>query len=256
MEQLVYLNETVREHSLYRLCPALLNGVSNRDYPGSDYFDTRIECLDMDSYEKKVMHKAQADNTVDAVIGVGTYHNNRAVDARLLLVEFRMGYESTGNLSKTEMERKVVYTKSLLGGEKTVSRQSLFVFSEKVAPMAKNWFDRQQKTGGNFRDCESCSVVDFGRNIKALSDFPYVPVYSEQAIVRSFQRKDGWEYIEQMEFWCEKARELLYKNPLECDHIREVVKKEWENFRNSCRSLSDEEDLAAEILEEDFGWLS
>ena len=122
--------------------------------------------------------------------------------------------------------------------------------------MAKNWFDRQQKTGGNFRDCESCSVVDFGRNIKALSDFPYVPVYSEQAIVRSFQRKDGWEYIEQMEFWCEKARELLYKNPLECDHIREVVKKEWENFRNSCRSLSDEEELAAEILEEDFGWLS
>lgn len=63
----MYLNETVREHSLYRLCPALLNGVSNRDYPGSDYFDTRIECLDMDSYEKKVMHKAQADNTVDAV---------------------------------------------------------------------------------------------------------------------------------------------------------------------------------------------
>lgn len=52
-----------------------------------------------------------------------------------------------------------------------------------------------------------------------------MPVYSEQAIVRSFQRKDGWEYIEQMEFWCEKARELLYKNPLECDHIREVVKR-------------------------------
>lgn len=143
----MYLNETVREHSLYRLCPALLNGVSNRDYPGSDYFDTRIGCLDMDSYEKKVMHKAQADNTVDAVIGVGTYHNNRAVDARLLLVEFRMGYESTGNLSKTEMERKVVYTKSLLGGEKTVSRQSLLFLVRRWLRWLKTGLTGSRKPG-------------------------------------------------------------------------------------------------------------
>ena len=46
----MYLNETVREHSLYRLCPALLNGVSNRDYRRSlsDEEELAAEILEED----------------------------------------------------------------------------------------------------------------------------------------------------------------------------------------------------------------
>lgn len=151
MEPLIYSNETVRAHSLYPACRSWLNVVSDRDYPGKNYFDIRIECLDMDLYEKDIQHKAQADHTVDTVIGIQTYKDNRATSGRLLLVEFRMGYESTNNLSKTEMERKAIYTKALLGGEIMINQQSIFIFNDAFAPLAKNWFNRQQKTGGDFK---------------------------------------------------------------------------------------------------------
>lgn len=134
MEQLVYNNEVVAAHSFYPLCHSFLNTVSNKDYPGHDYFNPEIECLDMDFYEKNVLHKAQADHTVDAVIGVQTYENNQGTNARLLLVELRMGYESAKRLSKEEIEGKSTHTKALLSGEKAIHRISFFVLQRKSPP--------------------------------------------------------------------------------------------------------------------------
>lgn len=255
MEPLIYSNETVRAHSLYPACRSWLNVVSDRDYPGKNYFDKRIECLDMDLYEKDIQHKAQADHTVDTVIGIQTYKDNRATSGRLLLVEFRMGYESTNNLSKTEMERKAIYTKALLGGEIMINQQSIFIFNDAFAPLAKNWFNRQQKTGGDFKDCESCSVTEFNNNIKSLSDFPYVPYYSAQVILDSLCPEQATCYIEQMRFWCGKARDLFYKNSLEYNHLQGIIQQEWTSFRNGHQNLTDDEELIAEILEEDFSFI-
>lgn len=61
MELLVYNNDTVAAHSLYKKCGSTLNEVSNRDYPGKDYFNKEILCLDMDTYEKNVLHSERPD---------------------------------------------------------------------------------------------------------------------------------------------------------------------------------------------------
>ena len=106
MENWIYNNSVVEKHSLYPLCNSTLNEVSNRDYPNTNYFNPNIKCLDMDTYEKNILRKSYANHTADAVIGISTYENNQELNPRLLLIELRIGYESTSNLSKTEIEGK------------------------------------------------------------------------------------------------------------------------------------------------------
>lgn len=258
MEQLVYNNEVVAAHSFYPLCHSFLNTVSNKDYPGRDYFNPEIECLDMDFYEKNVLHKAQADHTVDAVIGVQTYEKNQGTNVRLLLVELRMGYESAKRLSKEEIEGKSAHTKALLSGEKAIHRISFFVFTKKVAPLARNWFERQQRTGGEIKNCQSCAVSEFNEMVKSIADFPYVPLYSTPTIKDSLKLADTgcMNYMNQVKFWCEQARNFQYKNPQEYTHIKQILTQEWADFRNRHPNLTDDEELMAEIMEEDFVFLS
>ena len=93
---MIYDNHVVREHSLYARCPSTLNEISNRDYPGTDYFNPDIIGLDMDDYERRTCY-GHANNTVDAVIGICTCQNKKKSSPRLLLVELRMGYEKANN---------------------------------------------------------------------------------------------------------------------------------------------------------------
>ena len=94
MGEWIYNNEVVRGHSIYPVCHSTLNAVSRRDYGNTYSFRPDIECLDMDTYEKNVLRKGQPDCTVDAVIGISTYENNRVSSPRLLLVELRMDYDN------------------------------------------------------------------------------------------------------------------------------------------------------------------
>lgn len=94
----------------------------------------------------------------------------KATNARLLLVELRMGYESAKRLSKEEIEGKSTHTKALLSGEKAIHRISFFVFTKKVAPLARNWFERQQRTGGEIKNCQSCAVSEFNDMVKSIAD--------------------------------------------------------------------------------------
>ena len=260
MAEWIYSNAVVEEHSLYQLCASTLNEVSNRDYPNCDYFNSAIACLDMDTYEKHILQKGQADRTVDAVIGIATYENNRGQDPRLLLIELRMEYENISNLSKTEMERKVTYTKSLLGGEKRIERDSLFVFNNQIASQAERWFAMQNRTGGELKHCRVRSVAGFSMLIKSISDFPYVPLHKEEDIknsVQQFEEKAEWmNCLQQIEYWCRKAEGYRYKNPSEFKHIAMVIKNVWNAFKQQEYTFSNDEILEIEILEEDFEFLN
>ena len=258
MAEWIYNNAVVEGHSLYPVCGSTLNEVSNRDYPNSNYFNPGIKCLDMDTYESN-LRKSQPDRTVDAVIGISTYENNRELNPRLLLIELRIGYESVSNLSKTEMEGKVNYTKSLLGGEKTIEKESLFIFSQRVASQAERWFDRQSRTGGEIKNCKACSVSDFSTIIKSKSDFPYAPIHKAEGIknnVQLYEAKAEWKnFIKQVEYWCREAGKYRYTNPSEFAHIVQVIKSIWDEFLQQAYTLNDDEILECEILEEDFEFL-
>lgn len=256
-EQWVYNNEVLRGHSLYYSCPSTLNEVSNRDYPNTNYFNPDIECLNMDFYEHKVLRKWQANNTVDAVIGISSYEKNQAKNPRLLLVELRIDYDNVSNLSKTEMERKVCYTKSLLSGEKPINRESVFIFNEKLASRAVSWFSRESRTGGELQNSLVYSVLGFAEKVKSLADFPYEPIHTKEEIQKSIlfykDKLDWMMFFKQVRYW----NEVTYScNPMECRHIQEAVKEIWKSFRQEKYELTDDEESEAMVLEEDIYFLN
>ena len=164
----VYNNEIIKRHSLYELCHSALNDVSNRDYPGTDYFDRKILCLDMDTYEKDILRKTHPQPTMDAVIGVSSFGNSQVNGSGLLFIELRIGFKNISNLSRTEIERKLAHTKDLLGGEIAIVKDSVFVFNNRLSPVARRWFDRQGRAGNSLSHCIACSVSDFSNIIKSV----------------------------------------------------------------------------------------
>ena len=259
MEEWIYNNKIVQEHSLFRFCGSTLNNVSDKDYQGKYKFNPDIECLDIDDYEKNVQRKQQSFHTGDAVIGISTYENNRGKDPRLMVVELRMGYVSISNLSKKDMEAKVTYTKSLLGGEKSISRESIFIFNNGFIAQAKSWFDRNSRTGGELRNCIPVSASEFSVKVKSESDFPYTPVHKEEDIIVNIlqcEEKAEWRNVFiDLRYWCTKAEDYRYKNPSEFGHITTVLKEFWNEFKNKNYSFNDEEELTRLIIEEDFDFL-
>lgn len=259
MELWIYDNKIVQKHSLYPLCKSTLNDISNRDYPNTNYFYSDIKCLDMDTYENNILRKDLSEHTVDAVIGIANYKKNHAYDPRLLLVELRINYKSTSNLSKSEMEGKVSHTKALLGGEISINKESIFIFNNKLISQAKWWFNREKRTGGELSHCEAWSIKEFSTNINSILDFPYQPIHKEKDIIDNIQQYENeldWIlFFKQIKFWCNKSEEFRYSNRLESDHIKNTITKIWTNFKQKDHIFNDNEEIEKLILEEDYEYL-
>lgn len=125
------------------------------------FLSSDIECLDMDTYEKNVLRKGQPDCTVDAVIGISTYENNRVSSPRLLLVELRMDYDNIKRIFLRQLWKTRWFTPRNCLAEVAIELKSIFLFKEKLASQAKSWFNRQSRTGGELNNCRACSVQNF-----------------------------------------------------------------------------------------------
>ena len=254
MEPIVYNNDFLKRHSLYRHCASTLNAVSERDYPNKNYFDTRIECLDMDTYETKNCG-GNADCTVDAVIGVSKC-NNKVVSAhRLLLVELRMDYVNAKNLSKSKLEQKVAHTKGLLSSELPIEKNCFFVFTDNVAPQARSFMTRLMQGSKQLKTFLVWSVSDFNNNVKSIDEMPYIPINPPDKICKELdglERNKQWQQLfKQISYWMELASSLQ-KNLFEYDNIREIILGWWTSFRESNSCLEDDDDeLDAQIIDED-----
>ena len=256
METVVYKNSVVERHSFYSQCHALLDDISRRDYPGKNYFCREIDALDMDTYETLVCH-GQKDCTADAVIGISTCVNKKLTAPRLLLVELRMDYESADNLSKSNMEGKVLHTKQLLGAEQPIDKESVFVFTEKVAPQARHWVESLKQEGGEITRFVVYSVQEFADNIRSYATMPYTPINAPAAIV-----KELGQYIEvaqwqtlfaKFHFWMEYATRIRYANSFEYENIKDTVVAAWRDFRESHSPMpNDDDEIDALIIEEDM----
>jgi len=256
MAEVAFDNDIILKHSTYRQCGSMLDTVSKKDYPGDDFFDKRIACLDMDAYET-IVCKGAKDCTMDAVIGIKDFSDNRFHDTRLLLIELRMDYKSDKNLSKTKLEQKVCHTRSLLGGETKIDETSCFIFSNNIINKVRRWFNDKSKEGGSLRHCKPLSTDEFNEKIKSADLFPYTPLTNLPAMEKDLQnllfQAQYSCFINKTEYWLKKA--LTYRqryNNEEYRHITEVIEKVWYDFRKSTPTLSDDERLDVEILEEDF----
>lgn len=128
---MVFDNGVIKQHPLYTRYPSTLNAIAERDYQSGSLFDKRIECIDTDAYEKSLGGNL-TEQTMDAAVGIKSYANNKSSNARLLLVELRMGYKNAGNIRKDELENKVRHTKELLGQTISYNKES-FLYSAKIS---------------------------------------------------------------------------------------------------------------------------
>lgn len=255
MEPIVYNNDFLKRHSLYRHCASTLNAVSERDYPNKNYFDAHIECLDMDTYEKKCC-SGNAECTVDAVIGISKCDNKVTSSHRLMLVELRMLYINAANLSKSELEQKVNHTKDLLGSELPIYKNNVFVFTDNVAPQARSFMNRLMQGSKHLKTFLVWSVSDFRNNIKSIDEMPYKPIYPPTEICEEldvFIKKQQWQQLfDKISFWKECALKLRYSNSFEYDSLRKTIYDWWTAFRKSYYCLQNEYDeLDAQILDEE-----
>ena len=259
MEPVVYNNEFLKRHSLYRHCASTLNAVSERDDPNKNYFDKRIECLDMDTYEKKCC-SGNADCTVDAVIGVSNCVNKVTSSHRLLLVELRMLYVNANNLSKTELEQKVIHTKDLLGSELSIAKNNIFIFTDNVAPQARSVMSRLMRGSKHSQTFVVWSVSDFNNNVKSIDEMPYNPIYPPADICKeldSFVKTQKWKQLfGKITYWKESALKLHYNNSFEYKSLRQTILDWWTLFRSSNSRLpKDDDELEAQIIDEEVNKL-
>ena len=256
MEELAFDNGIIKSQSIYGQCGSTLDAVSKKDYPNEDFFDENIQCLDMDAYETMSCHGAKG-NTMDAVIGVKSFFDNKFHAPRLLLVELRMDYKSERNLSKTILEKKVNHTKSILGNDSLMHNTCFFIFRSNVIQRVRRWFYDKANEGGILRQCKPLSTDEFAEHVKPESAFPYRPITDISAMLASqhalLSAGDFAAFLSQTEYWLKTAQQYrLQYNNNECRCIMQAVIDLWHVFRASSPVLSDNEKLDAEILEEDY----
>lgn len=101
-------NKIIEGHSIYQKYGTTLYDLSKKDYPNKNYFalHRNIKCISLDAYEASI--SGDNDKTMDAAIGTNFFSNGRNSSPQLLLVELRMGYKSTNNLSMSKMLSKFI----------------------------------------------------------------------------------------------------------------------------------------------------
>ena len=256
MGETVYDNTTLQRHSLYSQCKTSLNNVSIRDYGMDSYFDSQIECLDMDTYETSICH-GQPNCTVDAVIGVAECNNKHKSNFRLLLLELRLDYKSVRGLSKSKLESKVSHTRVLLGAEVAIDKGSVFIFSDDVAEQARHWLESRKKEGGEIRYFVVNSLSEFNANIRSYDSLPYKPINRSEIIVPEILRliddKKYHEFADQFRFWVREREYYRYRNAFESQNIEDILVEVWRYASAINKDFSDEEEeLDYMILEEDM----
>lgn len=256
MEAIIFDNATVRKCVIYPKCASTLQAVSHRDYSDRYSFDPRIECLDIDTFEKSI-HGSSPDKTVDAVIGICTCTNDKRTTAsRLLLVELRMNYKNPQNLSATEMNRKVIYTKELLGADIPVNADCYFIFDNNIIYQMKRWFANKAEEKADFKNNKAWSVEEFCQNVVSYDDLPYKAIYDKETIIQNLQgliEKKNWNGLfSAVRFWLKQASGYKYSNSREYCNIAAIINEGWKIFKSQDSQLNEDEELDKMILEEDI----
>lgn len=254
--QLAYDNGIVTSSHLYPTCGNFLCEVAKKDYKRG-LFRSDIKCLDMDQCEtlSAINDSRNKKHTVDAVIGVKRFYRNRFSTPQFLLIELRVKYQSPNNLSKFELENKIINTLSLLSTDEQIFEQKFFIFNDNVIQQMINWFKNKSQEGGLICNCHPLSVTEFNNLVKSENEFPYEPYTDINEMRKSLEAcLNPWNadtFFKRVEYWGNKAMSLSYNhNEFTC--IMTELINVWNAFKQKNLDLSEEEELTAEILAEDY----
>lgn len=238
----VFDNAILLSHSAYSKGYGLkLNEVSIRDYKTGGFND-KIVCIDLDTYERATK-TGSPNNTMDAVIGICNYQNNRRVSKRLLLVELRLDYKSSRNLSGTELRRKSSHSRALLGMEVNIDPNDYFIFDDKIIEESRRKINNLAIENGYKDKWHSQTVEEFNNFVQDAELLPYFPVNAPDQINSEIEScgKDINCLIKVSSKWLQEARNYKDRyNFNETESICNAAIASLENI-NDKYHFSDEE---------------
>lgn len=228
----IFDNELVRVHPIYPKAKSYLAQLSLRDY-GKPYFDTRIECLDMDSYETSLPQNV-SDSTMDGVIGIAEYDDNRNQNRRLLMIELRMNYRTPHHLKTSSLNKKVSHTIQLLScGSCPLANYVLFIFDNGILQQAIRWMRDNQCYNNSGKSWLAMSPEMFNEIYLCESDLPYVPVHefdsAKDKLLELLNSQSFDDIYEQLDWWGQEYYRWSYSTQ-ESSLIREFVKNIWDEI--------------------------
>lgn len=209
-----------------------LDALCRRDYRGKEFFHKKIACLDLDAYETSL--SGCNDATMDATVGIATFVNNKMTDKRHLLVELRFDYKSTNNFDVENMRRKVAHTKDLLSGDR-IHNEMVFIYTDDVAPKARNYFARLSMQHHDIRCWKAVRVSEYFNYVRDKSSFPYQPINDLNQIEIELNKKllsDGINGLDEITFyWLGRMNQYYMQyNKEESHSIAQVVLRFWEQL--------------------------
>ena len=217
MKQTIYDNDVVCQHPFYQkyeVCRSTLNGISQKDYPGTQYFDTKIEAIDVDNYEHYVLNQQNSVNTVDAAIGVSDFDGNRMSSERLQMIELKINVHSLNRKFFSDCEKKVSHSRNILVWSKPIDKIVYFVFDKDYCEQARRIFESIKHESKAVEYWVSVSYEELKEFIKDKNSvhFPYVPKYNMSGEFERFRKipvSDIDAHIDILDKWIENARSFI-----------------------------------------------
>lgn len=229
--QLWHCPDAIDNHPLARSFRSSLSEISERDYPGKRYFTAHIPAIDLDSFESS--QPGENSPTADAAIGICHECQGEPVNKRLLLVELRMGYNSTDNLSTRSIDDKERHSRYLLKSAcDTIHADEALclIFHPDIEQQAIQWLHRKQKTVPAARHWRAMSPESLCASINAGSPWPYTPSPESIAEEKRFLTAINSGDIAVIDSAFLRIREVINRNSLryktgECNYLAECLQR-------------------------------
>lgn len=258
---LVCDNSVLQKHIMYDKYHSPLHIISQKDYPNDTYFQSRpdIEGVDLDQYE--IDHAIDdRDMTMDVMVGVADYSQNRLVNNRLLLLELRMDYDSTKHLRHKKLLGKINHTRAAIGSDVRVDEENVFVFRKDVAEVAERWMSNIAKEYPDAKTWTAMSPNKLENLLQSQASMPYQPEtdmsVADVDMANKIKDKDFEGLLDFISFWNTKAEEFSRQYKLrEEEHIKIHLHDVWQQTKIAGYTLTKEQQAYAEVIEEEYPYL-
>ena len=239
MEELVYNNEIIELHRLYRRWGTTLRRLPH----GGSQFKYDIACLDMDEYEKaKSMeqHRKQR-KTTDTVIGVKELQGN--TDVWLMLVELKLEVTTGNSIGKSECVGKVNHTMDILNNDAGVYHNAFFVFPKDVVQKFILMFNEWNRSSNHSRLQLQCVGIDeFNNAIKPEKSNESLPLSTDTInndLLSLASNDDLSGFWQKEEFWFNKL--LTYRGNNQRTEARSIA----EGIRRALEEVQKRHEISA-----------
>lgn len=140
---MVYSSEVTKEHPLAKDFALNLNELIKSE-GGKGIFPNYAVSISLDNVEKG-KRKASPNSTMDIAIGVCSRESLPEIkNKKIVMCEFRFNYRNWKNISKSELENKVNYSRTLLQESfiGQIDNRCFFLFDKSIFEQVKNHLAR------------------------------------------------------------------------------------------------------------------